>query len=825
MTRNHRKHRDDRRAAARSFFEPLEGRQLMSGGELDRSFSWDGVNFVFPGNGIRYTASDVAVQADGKTVVTGTSTAQYVTQFLTARFNPDGSPDKTFGPRSDGLVYTQAGGKRSSASAVAIQADGKIVVVGTRYGDDDDFAVVRYNTDGSLDKTFDGDGKKTIRVKESSSAYDVAIQRDGKIVIVGSDYNGRPTATLGDTSNNDFAAVRLNPNGSLDSTFGFLGKTVVAMGSDEWAHAVAIDYTGTAATNPHFGKIVLAGTYFDDGVNSMALSRLHPNGRRDMSFDRVQGLHDNGYNIDTFPGRRHSGINGVVVQPDGKIVVAGYAGDTFTGGSNQFALSRYDANGKRDKSFGPSGNGVVETGFGGADFAYGVVQMPDGGLVAGGSVNGNFAMAAYDANGRPNTAFGTGGKAKLVFGKGAGRIAIGPNGTLMLAGGDIFTTARVLGPRPNVQISSVRSTSEGAGESGSVSVTREGPTTSPLRVYLNVGGAAKLNQDYTSNLRQNAKAKTTAGTKVAKIGGGVVNMIGAGFASGTGGAVMNVIGGAGGKVIGGGVKDVVSGAGLHEITSNRSLPFIDIPAGQASATVSLSAIQDSLLEPTESATFTLAADADYSIGERKQATVSIADDDELRVNFQTFNRFPPVGYAADLGDVFGDRGAGMSFGWDADNIANARSRNSAGSPDARYDTYNHMQKNGANRRWEIALPNGLYTVRLVAGDADATDSVHRMNLEGQLALAGTPSGDVRWFRSTVNVLVSDGRLTLTNAPGAQNNKIAFIDIKAAPNGSAAAAPNTRNLLARRYGPATVSIWKARPNGLFSDNQVDESMWA
>ena len=784
----------------------------MSGGELDSTFAGDGaVGVRFLGDA-KFAAADVAVQADGKTVVTGTAYAEYVTQFTTVRFNRDGTPDKTFGPRGDGQVFTQVGGKRTSANAVAIQSDGKIVVVGTRFGDDNEFAVVRYNTDGSLDKTFDGDGKKTIRVKESSDAYDVAIQRDGKIVIAGGDFNGGESL-YGYNANTDFAAVRLNPNGSLDPSFGFLGKTLVAMGDGEWANAVAIDYSGSAATNPNFGKIILAGSHSAYDKSHMALARLNANGRRDMSFDRVPGLSDTGYNIDPFPGRKHTGINGVVVQPDGKIVVAGYAGDGYNDGSNQFALSRYDANGKRDKSFGPNGNGVVETGFGGADYAYGVVQTADGGLVAGGTVNGQFALAAYDANGRPNNTFGTGGTAKYPLGNGQARLALAPDGKLMIAGGKFFHTARVLPPRPSVQITGYRDPSEGASHGGMVEITRDGPTTAPLRVYLNVGGTATPGADYTSNLTVPARARGTSavGTRTAPT-----------FAPSFGTGFGTMIG----TVIGGGVHNVINGGVLHEIHSNRSLPFIDIPAGQKYVTLSLSAIQDSRLEPAETVTVALAEDPLYALGKWKEATLNIADDDELHVNFQTFNRFPPAGYAADLGDVFGDRGAGMSFGWDASNTANARSRNSAGAPDPRYDTYNHMQKNGANRTWEIALPNGTYQVRLVAGDADATDSVYRMNLEGRLALTGTPSGDVRWFRSTVNVQVGDGRLTLSSAAGAVNNKIAFIDIKAAPNGSiAAAAPNTRNLPARRYGPATANIWKAKPNGLFSDNQVDEPMWA
>jgi uncharacterized delta-60 repeat protein len=117
--------------------------------------------------------------------------------------------------------------------AVAIQPDGKIVVVGRARVNTaltyahDEFAIVRYNANGTLDKSFDGDGKKTIRIEDDSIAYAVAIQPDGKIIVAGSDYNGGIIASV----NNDFAAVRLNSNGALDPTFGSLGKARITMGA------------------------------------------------------------------------------------------------------------------------------------------------------------------------------------------------------------------------------------------------------------------------------------------------------------------------------------------------------------------------------------------------------------------------------------------------------------------------------------------------------------------------------------------------------------------------------------------------------------------
>jgi hypothetical protein len=115
-------------------------------------------------------------------------------------------------------------------------------------------------------------------------------------------------------------------------------------------------------------------------------------------------------------------------------------------------------------------------------------------------------------------------------------------------------------------------------------------------------------------------------------------------------------------------------------------------------------------------------------------------------------------------------------------------------------------------------------VRLVAGDPGATDSFHAMNLEGQAVLIARPAGDVRWFRSSSYVQVDDGRLTLTNSSVAQNNKIAFIDIKAAPTGATPGVITPVALPVRLYSQTTSSLWTRKPNGLFSDNQIDETLW-
>ncbi len=145
------------------------------------------------------------------------------------------------------------------------------------------------------------------------------------------------------------------------------------------------------------------------------------------------------------------------------------------------------------------------------------------------------------------------------------------------------------------------------------------------------------------------------------------------------------------------------------------------------------------------------------------------------VNFQPAGVPVPSGFVADTGLVYGDRGNGFTYGWDADNTANTRDRDNTSSPNQAYDTFNHTEKS-ADRTWNILVPNGTYNVHLVAGDADATDSTFKFNVEGNLLLDGKPTSSNHWVEATGTVDVSDGKLTLTNGTGSSNNKIDFIEI-------------------------------------------------
>jgi glucose/arabinose dehydrogenase len=149
-----------------------------------------------------------------------------------------------------------------------------------------------------------------------------------------------------------------------------------------------------------------------------------------------------------------------------------------------------------------------------------------------------------------------------------------------------------------------------------------------------------------------------------------------------------------------------------------------------------------------------------------------------KINFQPVGSFVPPGYLFDVGAPFGQRANGQTYGWSSDLRSQARDRNSMLSPGQRYDTFIAMQDSSApNATWEIAVPNGFYQVHLVAGDPSLVNSTFKINVEDTLALDGVQTNALRWMDTIVVVHVTDGRLTISNADGAVNNKINYVEIR------------------------------------------------
>ncbi len=390
--------------------EVLCDRALMAG-DLDITFDGDGkVTTNFGGDYDQ--ANCVAIQSDGKIVVAGSSWNGNSYVFALTRYNSNGSLDTTFD--GDGTVTTDIGGSNDGANSVAIQSDGKIVVVGNSFSGRMKFALARYNPNGSLDTTLNGDGIVTTSIGRSSAyAYSVAIQSDGKIVVAGSSDNG---------NDSEFALTRYNSNGSLDTTFDGDGTVTTNIGVySDGARSVAIQSDG---------KIVVAG-YSDNGNNQdFALARYNSNGSLDTTFDG-DGT------VTTDIGGSNDAAISVAIQSDGKIVVAG---DSLNGSYYEFAMTRYNSDGGLDAMF--DGDGKITTDIGSSnDGAHSVAIQSDAKIVvAGFSYNENnqdFALARYNSNGSLDTTFDGDGKVTTDIGNSydyARSIGIQSDGKIVVAG-------------------------------------------------------------------------------------------------------------------------------------------------------------------------------------------------------------------------------------------------------------------------------------------------------------------------------------------------------------------------------------------------------
>src|SRR3954469_623790 len=151
-----------------------------------------------------------------------------------------------------------------------------------------------------------------------------------------------------------------------------------------------------------------------------------------------------------------------------------------------------------------------------------------------------------------------------------------------------------------------------------------------------------------------------------------------------------------------------------------------------------------------------------------------------KINFQPASAPVPAGYQVDAGAIYGDRGNGLTYGWNLNNAPYVFDRNAANSPDQRYDTLCLMQQAGNGNLWEIAVPNGRYDVYIVAGDPITQNASFKITAEGSLVVNGKANANNRWDTGRKTITVSDGRLTIANGGGAKNNAICFIEITPVP---------------------------------------------
>ncbi|WP_328873522.1 calcium-binding protein [Streptomyces sp. NBC_00287] len=381
----------------------LPGTATAAPGDLDPTFSGDGT--VLTDFADDDQAYDVAVQSDGKIVSVGASADHSLLEgrWALTRHNADGTPDTGFG--DGGTVTTAINNMEpdlqwSEANAVALQPDGRIVVVGYSWRGYENccwFTVARYNTDGSLDNSFSGDGRYFADIAGPTEARDVAIDSAGRIVAAG--YTGGEVAVL-----------RLNGDGTPDTTFGGDG-TVTADPSQEPGEAGG---GANAMVLQSDGKIVVGGdvgsTRFD-----FSLMRFNTDGSLDTGFDGDGMVRTDFGDYET--------VHGLALQSDGKIVAAG--GDS---------MARYQPSGALDTGFDGDGRVVLS---GGAVWDV-TVQSADGRIVLAGSNGGggNLAVLRHNPDGSQDTGFGTGGVATADFGGSdfARAVALQSDGKIVAAG-------------------------------------------------------------------------------------------------------------------------------------------------------------------------------------------------------------------------------------------------------------------------------------------------------------------------------------------------------------------------------------------------------
>lgn len=359
-------------------------------------------------------ADALALQRDGKIVLAGSSNQNQLV-FALARYLDDGTLDRSFG--NGGKVLTPLGStnpiRHAVSHAVAVQRDGKIVAAG-EISDQGyyDFALVRYNSDGSLDPTFDLDGVETLDFGGASDvAFSIVIQPDDKILVSGLSF---PNPEVGTPSR--FALVRYNPDGMLDYTFGGNGIVTTDIGPGN-------DFGGDVALQED-GNILVAGISFNGHDDDIALARYLPSGLLDPSFGT------NGVVTTDFDGQENRGGH-MTLQADGKIVVTA----TTNQSANNLLLLRYRSDGTLDASFGDDGRVV-------ADLSGGTAAVqPDGKIVVAGQRSWfgvpQVAAARFNADGTIDSSFGVDGVSVINIGTtfAHGRaVLVQKDGSILVAG-------------------------------------------------------------------------------------------------------------------------------------------------------------------------------------------------------------------------------------------------------------------------------------------------------------------------------------------------------------------------------------------------------
>jgi uncharacterized delta-60 repeat protein len=339
--------------------------RVNTNGTVDSTFGTNGIVNTIIGSSSEIAG--IAIQTDGKIIAAGQATVSNISNIAIARYNTNGSLDTSF--NTTGIVTTTID-DGAIASAIVLQPiDGKIVIAGSVIiNATANFIIARYNTDGSLDTTFNSTGFATTLINTTANATSIAIQSDNKLVVAGSSF-------IGLTGVSQFTIVRYNTDGSLDNTFGSSGIVTTTIGTTALVFDVALQADG---------KIVVGGTSDSD----FAIARYNTDGSLDTTFS--------GDGIFTASLNDNNEIHAVAIQTDGKIVAGGIS-DIF------FALARFNTNGTLDNTFGT--NGLVASMLHQMAGANDIAIQTDGKIVAAGFDDNRAALARFNTNGSLDTAF------------------------------------------------------------------------------------------------------------------------------------------------------------------------------------------------------------------------------------------------------------------------------------------------------------------------------------------------------------------------------------------------------------------------------------
>lgn len=401
----------------------LHMRAFAAAGDLDLSFNGTGVAPAAIAPTLS-PGSTVIIQPDGK-IVAGGYISFGIPDFALVRYNSDGSLDTAF--NQSGIARTHFGSTYgySQVRALALQVDGKILAAGYATANDGPrtFALARYNVDGTLDPTLNGTGKVMTQIySDGYGAYSLAVQPDGKILVGGIAYGWRSFVVL----------IRYLANGTLDTTFNGTGEVIAEWGSSVVAIAVQPNGKILALANgegPRFGW-------------APVLARYNENGTLDTDFG------SNGFATIRYSATSIDTVFSISLQPDGKIVVGGQSGEYGHEGTYGPLLVRYLDNGVLDASF--NGTGMVSTPISGWMGAYATVQS-DGKIVSVGSSSKRYLLTRHNSDGSLDHGFNNNGIAvSTVVGDYIAAVTIQSDGKIVagLESEYGYLVARFLGDGP-----------------------------------------------------------------------------------------------------------------------------------------------------------------------------------------------------------------------------------------------------------------------------------------------------------------------------------------------------------------------------------------